>query len=133
MILGSINITKRAVSTHRDSYLLENLSVVSVRRPFLPSAAIIGGGLAGFALAFADLLYAHELALLAGLLVTAALLGSQVGQLKLLSRDLRGSELSGAIWGQYARLNQIRMEIIAALSRKEMGSESGGKDEGAPR
>ena len=121
MILGSINITKRAVSTHRDSYLLENLSVVSVRRPFLASAAIIGGGLACFAAGFADLLYAHELALLAGVLIMAALLGSQVGQLKLLSRDLRGSELSGAIWGQYAQLNQIRMQIIAAISRKDEG------------
>lgn len=47
MILGSVNITQRAVSTHRDSYLLENLSVVSVHRPFLASAVIIGGGLAG--------------------------------------------------------------------------------------
>ena len=126
MILGSINITKRAVSTHRDSYLLENLSVVSVRRPFLPGASIIGGGLAGFALAFADLLYAHELTLLAGSLVVALLFGLQAGQLKLLSRDLRGSELSGAIWGQYARLNQIRMQIITALS-----SDRGDKDEGA--
>ena len=115
MILGSVNITKRAVSTHRDSYLLENLSVVSVRRPFLPGTIIIGGGLAGFALGFADLLYVHELVVLAGLLVMALVFGMQAGQLKLLSRDLRGSELSGAIWGQYAELNQIRMQIIDAL------------------
>lgn len=124
MILGSINITKRAVSTHRDSYLLENLSVVSVRRPFLPSTAIIGGGLASFGVAFADLLYVHEMGLLAGLLAVALIFGFQAGQLKLLSRDLRGSELSGAIWGQYDRLNQIRMQIVAAISHKDEGTAS---------
>lgn len=124
MILGSINISKRAVSTHRDSYLLENLSVVSVRRPLLPSAAIIGGGLAGFSVAFADLLHTHELALLVGLLAVALIVGFQAGQLKLLSRDLRGSELSGAIWGQYGRLNQIRMQIVAAISQKDEGAAS---------
>lgn len=33
MILGYVSVDGHAVVTHRDSYLLDQLSVVSVRRP----------------------------------------------------------------------------------------------------
>lgn len=115
MILGSVTVNKNAVVTHRDSYLLTNLSVVSVRRPFLAGAVLLSGAFLGFGMAFADLLYNHEIATISVVSIAAILAGSQVGQLLLLSRDLRGSELSGAVWGRYSSLQTIRTDIVTAL------------------
>ena len=117
MILGFVDIDRAngTINTHRDSYVLENLSVFSVRRPFLPGGILFGAGFSGFALVFGDLLYWHEV-LLAMIGASLALaLGVQVGQLKLLSRDLRGSELADAVWGRYADLNRVRRDIVDAL------------------
>lgn len=121
MILGSVTVNKNAVVTHRDSYLLTNLSVVSVRRPFLAGAILLGGTFLGFGIAFGDLLYNHEIATISAVSITAILVGSQVGQLSLLSRDLRGSELSGAVWGRYSSLQIIRGEIVTALHAANEG------------
>ncbi len=123
MILGHIHIDedRRVVTTHRDSYILDGISVASVRRPFLPASLLCGGGLAGFALAFGDLLYPGEIALTLTLAATAIGLGWEVGQLKLLSRDLRGSELADLTWGRYASLNRIRLKIAAAVVRSRSG------------
>lgn len=124
MILGTISIDhrQRAVHTHRDSYLLDNLSVVSVRRPLLPAGIMFGVGLAGFALVFADILYLHEIAVALALAAGTYAAGTGAGQLKLLSRDLRGSELSGVVWGEYRQLNTMRREIVAALAPSEGGA-----------
>jgi hypothetical protein len=118
MILGSVTIDhgQRAVHTHRDSYLIDNLSVVSVRRPLLPMGMLFGPGLSGFALMFGDLLFIHEIGVTVLLAAGAVILGLRAGQLKLLSRDLRGSELAGVIWGDYGDLNALRKDIAAALT-----------------
>lgn len=120
MILGFVHVDAEngSVETHRDSYLLDTLTVVSVRRPFLAGGVMFGGGFAGFALMFADLLYAHEMALIGSVALIVLWLGWQAGQLKLLSRDLRGSELSGVIWGRYADLNAARSKIVRALGAR---------------
>lgn len=115
MIIGSVDLQNGAVVTHRDSYLLKNLSVVSVRRPFLGGAILLGSAFAGFSLAFFDLLYFNEVATIVGLSTVVLFASMQVGQLKLLSRDLRGSELTGVIWGQYSSLNLIRAQIVQSL------------------
>ena len=116
MIFGSVSVNKNAVNTHRDSYLLSNLSVVSVRRPFLGSALTLGASFMSFGAAFMDLLFPAEIVSICAASFIAILIGAQIGQLKLLSKDLRGSELSGVIWGQYRALNNIRAQIIAKLS-----------------
>ncbi len=116
MIFGSITLENNAVVTHRDSYMLANLSVVSVRRPYLAGAALLSGGFSGFGLAFADLLYTSEITIIVAVSLAALLAGSQIGQLKLLSRDLKGSELSDAIYGQYGQLNKIRRDIGRAIT-----------------
>ena len=118
MIIGFVEIdpATRAVNTHRDSYLLDTLTVVSVRRPLLPGGVLFGAGIGGFGLAFGDLLYAHEIGLTLAAGALALGLGWQAGQLKLLSRDLRGTELSGVIWGRYAALNRVRRDIVAAMA-----------------
>jgi len=124
MIIGSVNIENGAVVTHRDSYLLKSLSVVSVRRPFLGGAILLGSSFGGFSVAFFDLLFPGEIATIFGLSAFAIITGVQVGQLKLLSRDLRGSELADAIWGQYSSLNLIRMRIVQSLNAGNDGDTS---------
>lgn len=116
MIFGYVTLEDGALITHRDSYRLESLSVVSVRRPLLAPAILFGFGLAGFTLAFVDLLYLYEMCMLAGLIAAGVKSGMWLGQLKLLSRDLRGSDLSDVIWGSYAELNRKRRKIMAAMA-----------------
>lgn len=123
MIIGFVKVNKNAVVTHRDSYILANLSVVSVRRPFLAGAMLLGGTFLGFGMAFGDLLYTHEIATISAVSIAAILAGSQVGQLSLLSRDLRGSELSGAVWGKYSSLQTVRSDIVTALHAANDGEQ----------
>lgn len=117
MIFGIIDIdpVTRAIHTHRDSYLLDGVTVVSVRRPLLAAGFAVATGSGGFGAVFGDLLYPGEVAVLVGIAAMALILGLKLGQLRLLSRDLRGSELSGAIWGGYAALNRKRLEIARAI------------------
>lgn len=123
MIFGSVRVAGKSVETHRDSYLLSHLSVISVRRPLLPGGILFAGGGGAFALAFGDLLYPGEIAALAGCSLGALLGGLLIGQIQLLSRDLRGSELSCMIWGTYGHLNRIRREIGSALQDAVRGKD----------
>ena len=124
MIFGSVSVHSRAVITHRDSYLIKNLSVVSVRRPYMAGAMLLGGAFLGFGIAFGDLLYTSEIITISGLSVAAMIAGSQVGQLSLLSRDLKGSELSGAVWGWHSSLQDIRTEIVESLHAEHEGADT---------
>ncbi|MEM7667968.1 MAG: hypothetical protein AAF317_02310 [Pseudomonadota bacterium] len=115
MIIGTINVTDRAVVTHRDSYILGHITVASARRPFLVPGLMFAAGLCGFAIAFADLLYDYEMIVIGVAALLCLIVGKTLGQLQLLSRDLRGSELSGAVYGSYRELNRIRREIADAV------------------
>ena len=53
-ITGSVLVENGAITTHRDSFLLSNLSVVSVRRPFLAISFFLGAGFCGFGIAFVN-------------------------------------------------------------------------------
>ncbi|MEM9761905.1 MAG: hypothetical protein AAF968_05255 [Pseudomonadota bacterium] len=117
MIVGSLTVTDRAVETHRDSYLLAHITVVSVRRPLLAPCCLLALGFGGFTLSFADLLYPGEILSLGLAAVTSLLFGVGLGQLQFLSRDLRGTDLSTAILGTYGHLNRLRREISAAMRR----------------
>ncbi|OXT01986.1 hypothetical protein B7H23_03350 [Notoacmeibacter marinus] len=121
MIIGSVFVDADVVQTHRDSYLVAGLSVISVRRPFLPLCLVMAAGFGGFGFAFFDLLRPGEQLAIAGLCIAALLTGWQLGQLQLLSRDLRGSELTGAVYGTYGHLNRLRKEIVAAKRIARMG------------
>lgn len=120
MIAGRILIDHeaRTLHTQRDSYRLDGLSVVSVRHPFLPAGIITTLLAGGFALQFGDLLYPGELLTVVGIAITSMIAGCQIGRLSLLSRDLRGSPLSGVIWGRAATLQAMRHTIIAALTEE---------------
>lgn len=121
MILGTIRFEGNVLITHRSSYKLGPATVFSVARPLFGPSLLLSAGAAGFGIAFADLLYTSELIAVGAGAVLALAIGSQVGQLKLLSRDLRGSDLASVIWGRVGRLNAIRAEIVAALRLDERG------------
>jgi hypothetical protein len=122
MIFGSVRVSGNAVETHRDTYLLSQLTVISVRRPCLAGGIMFTLGLTAFGVAFGDLLYLLEIALLFILAFGSLAAGLYLGQIQLLSRDLRGSELSCMIWGSYEELNQVRQDIFAAMD-KEAGTD----------
>lgn len=117
MVFGKLIVDARqgAIHTHRDSYLLDTLTTVSVRRPFLPTGCLIGGGLTSFGAAFGDLLYGGEIAVLVGAVLALVGAGLTLGRLSLISRDLRGSEFASAIWGGYASLQSSRARIVDAI------------------
>ena len=117
MILGSIAVQDGAVLTHRDSFILSNVSVVSVRRPYLAGAVLLSGGFIGFVATFADLLYPDEaMAVVAGVL-SLLIIGFNAAQLTLLSRDLKGTELTSAVWGTAGDLHKARARIVAERQR----------------
>ena len=120
-IVGTIQVNDKAVTTHHDSYLLDRISVVSVRRPFLSAAILTGVGAAAFCAAFSDLLYGHEIWAMGSISALALIAGFQVGQLKLLSRDLGGSPLGDVIWGRYSALNDKRIEIAGKMQQQTKG------------
>lgn len=121
LIIGFIEVSENAVTTHRDSYLLSTITAVSVRRPFLSSSLLTGGAFLAFGAAFSDLLYPGEIAAITGLSASALLAGSQLGRLKLLSRDLKDTELSDVVWGQYRQLQEKRLEIADAIQADQSG------------
>lgn len=124
MILGHAKVEGGMLETHRDSYALSSLTVVSTRRPFFAPVIVFSIAIMGFTLAFLDLLYAGEIATILILSGLAVLVASQAGQLRLLSRELNGNELSGAVWGQISDLKKIRSDIAAKLDPSRMGDDT---------
>jgi len=116
MMTSQIDITAHAVQTARHTYKLRDLTVVSVSRPFLPMGLLFALGGVGFGISCFDLLYPGELAALAVGIVVALWTGLTVAQIQLLSRDLRGSELSGMVWGTYGHLQRVRYAIADAMA-----------------
>lgn len=124
MILGRLSLGEKALQTHNDSYVLDSISAVSTRRPFLSIGLIISGLLGTFTLSFLDLLYLHEIGGLALAAILVLVGGLSVGQLRLVSRDLRGSPIADAIYGSYRHLNRLRPEIADAVERAKTGGVS---------
>ncbi len=118
MIIGFVRIENGAVNTHRDSYILENLSVVSVRRPFLIATSLFAGGALAFAVGFYDLLYLIELMVLLSIAALLLIAGQVIGQLKLISRETKGTELAGAVWGNTKSLQDIRRAIVDEIRKR---------------
>lgn len=124
MIFGYAKISGGMLETRRRSYVLSSLKAVSTELPFFVPVIALSIALIGFIISFADLLYWHEIAaILAGIFVAIAV-ASQIGQLKLLSRELNGNELSGAVWGQISDLNKIRSDIAQKIDHSHTGEVS---------
>jgi hypothetical protein len=121
MIFGKLTVHADYVETHRKDYMLYEISVVSVDLPLLAPACMLALGLGGFGFAFADLLYAPEIMACMLIAVGLVMVGTQLGRLTLLSRDLRGSELGNAVWGLRFSLNAKRRAITRALHMARNG------------
>ncbi|NDW06482.1 hypothetical protein [Jiella pacifica] len=121
MIFGTVTIDGHAVHTQKDTYRIADLSVFSVRRPFLAVGATVAAGTAAFGFVHADLLYLSECLAIGSVSVVSLIGGLMIGQLQFLSRDLRGSELAGAIYGTYGHLNRVRKEVFSVQRSLQTG------------
>ncbi len=127
MIFGKFQLSNNAIHTHNDSYVLTNITTISARRPFLGASIMLSALMVIFTLSFIDLLFMHELGIFLFSILATLFLGLWLGQLQLLSGDLRGSELGTAVWGSYAHLNRIRREIAEAVSQLNSSEQSNTK------
>ncbi|MFN3171249.1 MAG: hypothetical protein ACE37E_11210 [Hyphomicrobiales bacterium] len=119
MIIGELDIEEQTGVLHapKDSHTLNQLTTVSVRRPFLPGAVIFSVGLGAIGVSFFDVLYPHERIAIIVFVTIAMIVGWSVGRLKLRSRELRsGDELADAVWGSFSTLNKKRRDIIKAVA-----------------
>ena len=108
MIFGKLEIGK-TLETHRGSYVLAGISAISTHRPFFSTGLVVGG--------FRDILWPGELLALSCITVASVAAGMSIGQLRLVSRDLRGSPMADAVYGTYPDLNRRRREIADAIGR----------------
>lgn len=117
MILGKLILNATTLETTNDTYVLESVSTISTRRPFLASGILICSLAGSLACSFQDIL---TLAELSGLLSVAGVslgVGLTLGRLQLVSRDLKGLPLADAVYGTHRDLNQRRPSILAAIER----------------
>ncbi|MEM9699409.1 MAG: hypothetical protein AAF943_11525 [Pseudomonadota bacterium] len=126
MVFGTLELRGNSLKTHNDVYVLDGISLVSTRRPFLSSGLSFAGLLTLFGAGTIDLLYAGELLLIIGLVAVSAAIGLCIGQLRLVSRDLRGSPMGDAVYGTYGHLKGERLRIADAVQRARGGMSAGG-------
>ncbi|MGH1330688.1 MAG: hypothetical protein ACRBBK_07385 [Paracoccaceae bacterium] len=120
MFLDTAKIDGRTLTTHRSRFLLDRITASDVQRPLLSMASVPTIGATAFTVGFADILYAGEIVALLGSACAWVLLSASIGQLKLVSSDLRGSEVSGAVWGSYRHLKSIHHDITRVWDDKEV-------------
>ena len=119
MFFDTARIKGNTLLTHRSSFLLERITAADIQRPLLSISIIPAMGGCTFCLAFMDILYAGEIVTIIGGIVATLICTASVGQLKLVSGDLRGSEVSGAVWGRYRHLKSIHQDITRVWDAKE--------------
>ena len=117
MIIGKIKLGETSLHTSNDSYVLQSITAVSTRRPFLSSGLMIGGLTGSFAYGFRDILFPGELIALGAVSFLSVFLGIMIGRLLLVSRDLAGSPIAEAVHGTYRHLNRLRPQIADAVEK----------------
>lgn len=120
MIFDTAKIEGRTLTTHRSRFLLDRITASDVQRPLLSIAIVPSIGAFAFTVGFGDILYAGEIATILGGTMAWVLLSAGIGQLKLVSSDLRGSEVFGAVWGSYRHLKSIHRDITRVWDDKEV-------------
>lgn len=115
MMLGTCRVERNTIITSKTTYVVTEETRPDVRRVFLIPGLGIGGGLTLFTFGFADLLYAHELAMLGIAIGVSIFTATQVARLTILDRVTRGTEQMSAIYGLHSTLQQVRGEIDAVI------------------
>lgn len=117
-----LEIIENSLETARDSYVLSGIQGgVSVRRPFLSAGIFVAVANLAIILGFADILYLSELITLSAIGFSAIVGGLTLAQLHIISRDLRGTKMSEAVWGPFRHLNRKRREIARAIHQVQAG------------
>ncbi|MGJ8629112.1 MAG: hypothetical protein ACSHXB_19295 [Sulfitobacter sp.] len=124
MFFDTAKIRGNALVIHRNSFLLDRITAADVQRPLLSISAIPAAGAGAFCFAFFDILYAGEIATIACSAVLSLIGGANIAQLKLVSSDLRGSEVSGAVWSSYRHLRNIHAEINSVWNPKDVSDDT---------
>ena len=115
MMLGTCRVERNTIITSKTTYVVTEETRPDVRRVFLIPGMVIGGGLTLFTFGFADLLYAHEFAILGTAIAASIFAATQVAQLTILDRVTRGTEQMSAIYGLHSTLQRVRGEIDAVI------------------
>lgn len=118
MIFGKVDVTDTAINTHRTTYEFGPITSVDVDKPFRAPAYLAAGFLALFGWSFSDLLYPQEILTIASAVTVSLITGWSVARLDILSRDLRGSSKTGAVWGTAGSLQNKRSQYYERLAAK---------------
>lgn len=117
MMLGTCDVENGIVITHKTTYVLSSETKPDVRRILFGPGIVIASGLSLMSFGFADVLYAHEIGLIAVAAVASAFGGSQFARLVILDRVTRGTEQETANYGLHSTLQAKRQEINTEINR----------------
>jgi hypothetical protein len=103
-------VTRSIWKGPRHLYALDDVDLVTIRRPLLLTCALVAFGLSALAQRFEDVLTGPERGALSAPLMLVAI-ASQIGCLKVHSLSLRNER----VWGWHWRLKKVRDAIEVAM------------------
>ncbi len=124
MIFGKLKLNRTTLETSNDTYVLESVSTISTRRPFIALGLLLCALSGTFTWSFRDILTLSEILGLVSFAVVILWIGLTIGKLQLISRDLKGLPLADAVYGSYRDLNNKRPAIAAAIERANRQSDA---------
>jgi len=117
MMLGTCDVKNDIVITHRTTYVLSKDTRPDVQRLFFGPSLVVSSGLTLFGFGFADILYTHEMGLIAIIATASVFCGLQVARLVILDKVTRGTEQETANYGLHSTLQAKRGEINHEIER----------------
>ena len=117
MMIGSCDVKGDLVITHRTTYVLSKDTRPNVQRLFFVPSIVLTSGMLMAAIGFADVLYVHELILIAVMSAACLFGGYQGARLVILDKVTRGREQETANYGLHSTLQAKRSEINVEIER----------------
>ena len=117
MMLGTCDVENGIIITHKTTYVLSSDTKPDVRRMLFGPGIVLASGLTLMGFGFADVLYTHEIVLLAIAATLSLFGGSQFARLVILDRVTRGTEQETANYGLHSTLQVKRQEINVEIDR----------------
>ena len=113
---GRISVTTTALKTPRQTFALDKIEHVSVRKPFLIIAGLISFGFIGICISFWRYLYTIEIVILCSLSALFLIISTRLGILKLQSFVLNESD--NRVFGNVYHLNAAKNAIEIAMEKR---------------